>query len=119
MRDIFESIAADQPLDPTESARRNMRALRRRFYAAAGVVERPSGFEIALDGRPIRTPARHPLAFPDRPLAAAAAAEWDAQGEFIEPGRMPLTRLANSIIDGVAAAPDAVAAEAGSARLAS
>jgi chaperone required for assembly of F1-ATPase len=111
MRDIFESIAADQPLDPTESARRNMRALRRRFYAAAGVVERPSGFEITLDGRPIRTPARHPLAFRDRALAAAAAAEWDAQGEFIEPGRMPLTRLANSIIDGVAAAPDAVAAE--------
>jgi chaperone required for assembly of F1-ATPase len=111
MRDIFESIASDQPLDPTESARRNMRALRRRFYAAAGVVERPSGFEIALDGRPIRTPARHPLAFPDCALAAAAAAEWDAQGEFIEPGRMPLTRLANSIIDGVAAAPDAVAAE--------
>jgi chaperone required for assembly of F1-ATPase len=111
MRDIFESIASDQPLDPTESARRNMRALRRRFYAAAGVVERPSGFEIALDGRPIRTPARHPLAFPDRALAAAAAAEWDAQGEFIEPGRMPLTRLANTIIDGVAAAPDAVVAE--------
>jgi chaperone required for assembly of F1-ATPase len=111
MRDIFESIASDQPLDPTESARRNMRALRRRFYAAASVVEDASGFEIALDGRPIRTPARHSLAFPDRPLAEAAAAEWDAQGEFIEPGRMPLTRLANTIIDGVAAAPDAVAAE--------
>jgi chaperone required for assembly of F1-ATPase len=111
MRDIFESIASDPPLDPTESARRNMRALRRRFYTAASVVEDASGFEVALDGRPIRTPARHPLAFPDRALAEAAAAEWDAQGEFIEPGRMPLTRLANTIIDGVAAAPDAVAAE--------
>ncbi len=111
MRDIFESIASDQPLDPTESARRNMRALRQRFYTAAGVVESPSGFEVVLDGRPIRTPARHPLAFPVRPLAEAAAAEWDAQQEFIEPGRMPLTRLANTIIDGVVAAPDAVAAE--------
>jgi chaperone required for assembly of F1-ATPase len=111
MRDIFESIASDPPLDPTESARRNMRALRRRFYSAASVVEDASGFEVALDGRPIRTPARHPLAFPDRALAEAAAAEWDAQGEFIEPGRMPLTRLANTIIDGVATAPDAVAAE--------
>jgi chaperone required for assembly of F1-ATPase len=111
MRDIFESIASDQPLDPTESARRNMRALRRRFYAAASVVEGPSGFEVALDGRPIRTPARHPLAFPDRPLAEAAVSEWDAQQEFIEPRHMPLTRLANTIIDGVAVAPDAVAAE--------
>jgi chaperone required for assembly of F1-ATPase len=111
MRDIFESIASDPPIDPTESARRNMRALRRRFYTAAGVIEGPTGFEIALDGRPVRTPARHPLAFPTRALAAAAAAEWDAQGEFIEPAQMPLTRLANTIIDGVAAAPEEVAAE--------
>ena len=85
MRDIFESIASEQPLDPTESARRNMRALRRRFYTAAGVVEGPAGFEIALDGRPIRTPARHPLAFPDRALAEAAAAEWDAQQSSSSP----------------------------------
>jgi chaperone required for assembly of F1-ATPase len=111
MRDIFESIASDPPIDPTESARRNMRALRRRFYTAAGVIEGPTGFEIALDGRPVRTPARHPLAFPTRTLANAAAAEWDAQGEFIEPAQMPLTRLANTIIDGVAAAPEEVAAE--------
>jgi chaperone required for assembly of F1-ATPase len=111
MRDIFESIASDPPIDPTESARRNMRTLRKRFYAAAGVLEAPAGFEIALDGRPVRTPARHPLAFPNRTLGQAAAAEWDAQREFIEPARMPLTRLANTIIDGVAAAPDAVAAE--------
>jgi chaperone required for assembly of F1-ATPase len=111
MRDIFESIASDPPIDPTESARRNMRALRRRFYTAAGVIEGPTGFEIALDGRPVRTPARHPLAFPTRALADATAAEWDAQGEFIEPAQMPLTRLANTIIDGVAAAPEEVAAE--------
>jgi chaperone required for assembly of F1-ATPase len=111
MRDIFESIVADPPLDPTESARRNMRALRRRFYTAAGVIAGASGFEIALDGRAIRTPARHPLAFPNGTLAAAAAAEWNALPEFIDPARMPLTRLANTIIDGVAAAPDAVTAE--------
>src|SRR5271167_3434132 len=101
MRDIFESIASDPPIDPAESARRNMRALRRRFYTAAGIIESPAGFEIPLDGRPIRTPARHPLAFPTSALAEAAAAEWDAQGEFIEPVQMPLTRLANTIIDGV------------------
>jgi chaperone required for assembly of F1-ATPase len=39
------------------------------------------------------------------------AAEWGAQGEFIDPAGMPLTRLANTIIDGVAAQTDAVAAE--------
>jgi chaperone required for assembly of F1-ATPase len=111
MRDIFEPIASDPAVDPTESARRNMRALRRRFYTAAGVQEVAGGFEVALDDRPIRTPARHPLVFPTRGLAEAAAAEWNAQGELIEPAQMPLTRLANTIIDGVATATDAVAAE--------
>jgi chaperone required for assembly of F1-ATPase len=111
MRDIFEPIASDPPPDPTEASRRNMRALRRRFYTTAEVREVAAGFEVALDDRPIRTPARHPLVFPTRGLAEAAAAEWNAQGELIEPGQMPLTRLANTIIDGVAAATDAVAAE--------
>jgi chaperone required for assembly of F1-ATPase len=111
MRDIFEEIASDPAADPTESARRNMRALRRRFYKVAGVVETPGGFEVTLDDRPVRTPARHALAFPTRGLAEAAAAEWNAQGEYIEPVQMPLTRLANTIIDGVVAATEAVAGE--------
>jgi chaperone required for assembly of F1-ATPase len=38
---------------------------------------------------------------PTRALADAISAEWDAQGSRIEPATMPLTRLANSIIDGV------------------
>ncbi len=111
MRDIFEPIASDPAADPTESARRNMRALRRRFYTTAAVREVAGGFEVTLDDRPIRTPARHALAFPTRGLAEAAAAEWNAQGEYVEPLQMPLTRLANTIIDGVATATDAVAAE--------
>jgi chaperone required for assembly of F1-ATPase len=44
-------------------------------------------------------------------LAQALAAEWDAQRERIDPAAMPLTRLANSIIDGVADAPGPVKAE--------
>jgi chaperone required for assembly of F1-ATPase len=111
MRDIFEQSASDPPADPTESARRNMRALRHRFYTTAAVREVAGSFEVTLDDRPIRTPAWHALAFPTRGLAEAAAAEWSAQGEYVEPLQMPLTRLANTIIDGVAAATDAVAAE--------
>ena len=114
MRDVFEEIFALQGLervDPTESARRNMRALRRRFYEEVGVRDDPAGFAVTLDGRPIRTPARRVLAAPRRPLAEAIAAEWRAQTEFIDPAGMPMTRLANTIIDGVAAARDEVAAE--------
>ncbi len=68
-------------------------------------------FAILLDGRPVKTPAGNALALPSRALAEAVAAEWDAQQERIDPAAMPLTRLANSIIDGVARAPAPVAEE--------
>jgi chaperone required for assembly of F1-ATPase len=112
MRDIFEEIFENQPLDPTESARRNMRPnLRARFYQAATAGEGPEGFQVLLDGRPVRTPARQILAAPRKPLAEALAAEWNAQKDKVDPAAMPLTRLANSLIDGVAPAPLPVAAE--------
>ena len=112
MRDIFEEIFENQPLDPEESARRSMRPkLRARFYQAATVGEGTDGFQALLDGRPVWTPARAFLAAPVRELAEVLAAEWDAQRDKVDPAAMPLTRLANSIIDGVAAAPGPVAAE--------
>lgn len=112
MRDIFEELFSNQPLDPTEAARRAMRPrLRRRFYNEVAVAEAEGGFGIALDGRPVKTPARRALAAPSRALAQALAEEWRAQRDHIDPATMPLTRLANSIIDGVAAAPGPVAAE--------
>jgi chaperone required for assembly of F1-ATPase len=114
MRDVFEEIFALEsldPVDPRELARRNMRALKRRFYEAVAVREEASGFAVLLDGRPIKTPARRALAAPRRPLAETIAAEWRVQGAFIDPAGMPMTRLANTIIDGVTAAEDDVAAE--------
>jgi chaperone required for assembly of F1-ATPase len=112
MRDIFEEIFVQAPIDPVEAVRRSARLqLRRRFYKNAHVDEGDSGFAIRLDGRAVRTPARRVLAAPTRALADALAAEWNAQEELIDPLNMPLTRLANSIIDGVVDAPAAVAAE--------
>ena len=76
---------------------------RKRFYAAATVAPREDGsFGIELDGRPIKTPAGHALAVPTQALAEAIAGEWNAQGDEIVPASLPLTRLANSAIDGVA-----------------
>ena len=114
MRDIFEEIFENQPLDPEESARRSMRPnLRARFYKEAQVGETAGegGFPVLLDGKPVRTPARRHLAAPERVLAQALAAEWDAQQDRVDPAVMPLTRLANSIVDGVAPALGPVAAE--------
>jgi chaperone required for assembly of F1-ATPase len=100
------------PDDAAAAARRAMRpALRRRFYDNAGTVADASGYAVRLDGKPVRTPAGRVLAAPSAALAQALAAEWDAQRDLIDPARMPLTRLANSIIDGVSDRPDPVAAE--------
>ncbi len=77
----------------------------KRFYAAASVTGDAPPFGVALDTRPLRTPARAPLALPTRALADAVAAEWAAQGDMIEPRSMPLTGLANAAIDRVAPDP--------------
>src|SRR5262249_57199261 len=112
MRDLFEDIFRNAPLDPTQAARRAVRPqLRRRFYQRADVEDADWEFRVGLGGRPFKTPARRALAAPTHALAQALAAEWDAQRDVIDPAKMPLTRLANTIIDGVIDAPAAVAAE--------
>ena len=110
MRDIFDDIYKNTPLDPEEAVRRNTRVdLRKRFYETTGTDKSDGVFRVLLDGKPVRTPARRVLAAPSQILAQAIAQEWNAQKEVIDPSKMPLTRLANSIIDGVADAPEAVA----------
>jgi chaperone required for assembly of F1-ATPase len=101
-----------EPIDPHAMARRDLqKVLPKRFYKAAAPLEQGGAHVLALDGRPTRTPAGKPLAVPTRPLAEAIAAEWEAQGEFIDPATMPLTRIVNSALDGVAQEIDAVRAE--------
>jgi chaperone required for assembly of F1-ATPase len=112
MREILEELFANQPLDPMEAARRAMRPnLRQRFYDAAASQPEAGGYVVLLDGKAVRTPARQSLTLPTQALADAVAAEWQDQQKVIDPARMPLTRLANSIIDGVTASATAVAAE--------
>ena len=88
----------------------------KRFWKDVAVVDESGGWGIALDGRPVRTPARVPLAVPDEALAQAIAEEWRAAGEEVDPRAMPLTGLANAAIDRVA--PDPAAFAAGIARYA-
>lgn len=112
MRDIFEDLFTAEPVDPTEAARRVTRPqLRKRFYERAHVGEAMPGFPVLLDGRPVKTPAGRTLALPTAPLADAVAAEWNAQDQHIDPATMPLTRLSNTILDGVAETPAPVADE--------
>lgn len=80
----------------------------RRFYKTASVEEGEQGFALRLDARSARTPAKNLLAAPTRAAADALAAEWEAQGETIDPGSMPITRALNSAIDRVTAHHGAV-----------
>lgn len=81
----------------------------KRFYRDAAATPAGTGWEIALDGRPVRTPGRRPLVVPSERLANAIADEWRGQGDRIDPRSMPLTGLANAAIDRVAPDPEGFA----------
>ena len=74
----------------------------KRFWENATTVAECEGYGIQLDGRAVHTPARARLIVPTLPLAQEIAAEWDAQGEKIDPDSMPFTKAANAAIDKVA-----------------
>lgn len=82
----------------------------RRFWKSADVDETGGAFCVLLDGRPVRTPQKAPLALPTREMAEAVAREWDAQDGGIDPNSMPVTRAANAAIDKLTVQHDAVAA---------
>ena len=73
----------------------------KRFYKENYMATTERGFAVLLDGKPVKTPARNALLLPTERLAAAIAAEWQAQGEAIIATTMPLLRLANTVLDGV------------------
>jgi len=113
MRELFDEVAGKSPLDPEEAVRRTTRVpQRKRFYQQADVTATPEGFAIALDGKQVRTPSGRPLLAPTRDIADGIAAEWNAQVETIDPLTMPLTRFANSVVEGVIGRVDEVAADA-------
>lgn len=80
----------------------------RRFWKQAAVAPAEGGYTVALDARPLMTPAKAPLIVPTRAAAEAIAAEWEAVEGEIDPRQMPTTRWANSAIDRVVPNREAV-----------
>ena len=83
-------------------------SLPKRFYKGVAVEEGDGCFALLLDGKPVRTPGKAHLLLPTQALAEAVAEEWRMQDERIDPATMPLTKLANSAIDGVPGREQAV-----------
>jgi chaperone required for assembly of F1-ATPase len=72
----------------------------RRPYSVVAVARSERGaFRIMLDDKPLRSPAGTILEAPVEPLAAAIAAEWDAQGPKLVLDLAPLTRLLGTALD--------------------
>jgi chaperone required for assembly of F1-ATPase len=83
----------------------------RRFYQAATPVPLDDGHGVLLDARTLRTPAGAKLILPAPALASLLAEEWQAQQDVIDHAAMPMTRLAFTTVDRVAASRQATAAE--------
>lgn len=118
LRDLFSFDPDDLPEgaepDPVKRARVHAkRDLPKRFYTEVAIEPGAGGgFRVVLDGRGMKTPAKRPFEVPRAAIAEAVAAEWRAQVAHIDAGTMPVTRLANSVIDGVVDRADEVAADA-------
>lgn len=109
MRDILNDPEEAATPDPMRTAQQAMRTpLPKRFYKDVDVSESEAGWQVLLDGRPLRTPGRAVIVLPTRTAAEMVAREYAAQQEVIDPRLMPATRLVNTAIDGVATDPQAV-----------
>lgn len=102
------------PLDPNVAARKGFKESEeriKRFWKEAGVEQTADGWAVVLDGRTPKTPAHRKLVLPTQAAAKLVADEWAVQGEFLDAGTMPATRLASTAIDRVVEVMEAVAEE--------
>ncbi|HKP80299.1 MAG TPA: ATP12 family protein [Phenylobacterium sp.] len=81
----------------------------RRFYKAVTVTQADGGWQVQLDGRNLRTPKARLMILPTRAAAEQIADEWAAQTDVIEMATMHATRLANTAIETIGEAREAVA----------
>lgn len=110
MREDLTDFTPD--LSDADPVRRSQIAMKKplpkRFYTDVAIRPGEGGFAVELDGRPVKTPARRALAVPNSALAERMAGEWQAQAEFVDPLTMPVTRLVNTALDGIASGPQPV-----------
>lgn len=110
MRDLLNDAQRQAGDHPEALARKHSKPpLTKRFYKAASVgPAEDGGHAVLLDGRPVRTPARSVLAMPTEAAARLVCDEFARQDTHVDPAKMPVTRLTNTAIDGVATDPQAV-----------
>lgn len=73
----------------------------KRFYKQATAGSLEDQYTVLLDGRAIKTPAKHPFKVVTEALAQEIAQEWQSQEAEVKPETMPLMQLASTAIDRV------------------
>jgi chaperone required for assembly of F1-ATPase len=71
----------------------------KRFWREVTVEARDDGWQVALDGRRLKTAQGRPQIVPTRALAEELAREWRTQGEDIDPAGFALRDMADYALD--------------------
>ncbi len=100
MRDQLEEAHKHRDDGYGRAQHLNRVELPKRFYSTVDVARGEEGYSVTLDGRQVRTPGKKiPVIVQVLDIAQALGEEWAAQGEFIDPATMPMTRLINSAVE--------------------
>ncbi|WP_435418400.1 ATP12 family protein [Parerythrobacter aurantius] len=83
----------------------------KRFWKTAEPVAVEGGWQVSLDGRPLKTQGNRAQVVPSRDLADLLAGEWSAQGEHVDPLLFPHRDMADYAIDMIASGEDDVVAK--------
>lgn len=73
-----------------------------RFWTEVSVEQADGGWQVALDGRPLKTQGKRDQIVPTRALADVLAQEWADQGEKLDPTTLPQRDMADFAIDRIA-----------------
>ncbi|MCK0129121.1 ATP12 family protein [Erythrobacter sp. F6033] len=71
----------------------------KRFYDNVAVQKADGGWQVTLDGRGLKTVKGVPQIVPTATLAEKLAAEWDIQGEKLDPAQFSLRDMTDYAID--------------------
>ncbi len=71
----------------------------KRFYNEVTIDKTGRGNIVALDGRAVRTQAGQPQLVPSLALTGMLAAEWEAQGEKLDPKSFPVRDTVDYALD--------------------
>lgn len=75
----------------------------KRFYTAVAAAKVDGGWQVTLDRRGVKSQGGKPQLVPSRALAEALAAEWDSQGEEIDPAAFTYRDMADFAVDVIGA----------------